>query len=289
MKLEPHRSCLRLDASIARRPRPARIIGPDMAADPPKHRLLHILRRSAKGVRAGSERSTADAAALWSAHERALVRARDAGSAAQRIALSVAGQRAAVDAAADRTRSLSSRAADLQTAFSRVQDAFERLALVALNAGLEGARLGEAEGRQLGLVSDEVRGQSQRGADAGRDLGVGIGQIVTELAQLESHLGQAQGVVAEVAQDAARAAGAASDAESALIDVGDRVKKVTGSDPEAVRAIAEASERARALVVSLGALSGKVPRALLVAALRPMLEPLATLLAEDDPDEVDRG
>ena len=79
-------------------------------------------------------------------------------------------------------------------------------------------------------------------------------------------MAQAQLVVAEVTQDSARAAGAASDAEAALVDIGERVKKATGSDPETVRAIAEASERARALVTSLSALSGKVPRGLLAGA-----------------------
>ncbi len=189
-----------------------------------------------------------------------------------------------MDAVADRTRALSSRAGELHLGFARLLDAFERLGLVALNAGLEGARLGEAEGRQLGLVSDEVRAQSSRGGDAARELGTGIGQLATELTQLESHVGQAQLVVAEVTQDSARAAGAASDAESALLDMGERVKKATGTDPEAVRAIAEASERARSLVASLAALSGKVPRAMLVGALRPALEPLARLLAEEERD-----
>jgi hypothetical protein len=64
--------------------------------------------------------------------------------------------------------------------------------------------------------------------------------------------------------------------------MGERVKKTTGSDPEAVRALAEASERARALVTALASLSGKVPRALLVGALRPVLEPVARLLVEED-------
>jgi hypothetical protein len=64
--------------------------------------------------------------------------------------------------------------------------------------------------------------------------------------------------------------------------MGDRVKKATGSDPEAVRAIAEASERARALVASLAALNGKVPRIMLLSALRPAIEPLARLLGEDE-------
>jgi hypothetical protein len=262
-----------------------------MAADPPKQRLLRLLRRTAKGARAVGERTTADESALWSAHERALVRARDAGAAAQRIASSAARQRGSIDSVADRARALSSRAVEVQTGFARVVDAFERLALVALNAGLEGARLGEAEGRQLGLLSDEVRAHSSRGGEVSRELATALAQIASELVQLESQVAQAQGVVAEVTQDSARAAGAASDAESALVDMGERVKKATGSDPEAVRAIAEASERARALVASLTALSGKVPRTLLAGALAPVLAPLARVLAEgeEEPEEAERS
>jgi len=262
---------------------------PRMAADPPKQRLLRLLRRTTKGSRAVRERSPADESALWSAHERAVVRVRDAGSAAQRIASSAARQRASMDSAADRARAMSSRASELHAAFARVVDGFEKLSLVALNAGLEGARLGEAEGRQLGLVGEEVRAQSLRGGDAARELGAGLSQLAGELSLLESNVGQAQSVVAEVTQESARVAGATSDAEAALSDIGERVKRTTGSDPEAVRAIAEASERARALVGSLSVLSGKVPRALLASALRPALEPLVRLLADEDPDDSAEG
>jgi hypothetical protein len=100
---------------------------------------------------------------------------------------------------------------------------------------------------------------------------------------------QVQAVVAEVTQDSTRAAGAASDTESALVDIGERVKRATGSDPETVRAIAEASERARALVGSLSALSGKVPRTLLIGALGPVLVPLVRLLADEEPEEDERS
>jgi methyl-accepting chemotaxis protein len=257
-----------------------------MPPGPPKQRLFRLLRQS-KGARS-TEPLTPEVNAIWSAHERALVRARDAGAAAQRIASSAARQRAAIDAVADRVRSLSSRACEVQTGFGRVIDVFERLALVALNAGLEGARLGEAEGRQLGLISDEVRAHSSRGAGASRELGAVLAQLAADLGQLDSHVAQAQGVVSEVTQDSARALGAAGDAESALLDVGARLQKATGSDPEAVRGIAEATERARALVASLSALSGKVPRAYLAAAVRPALEPLARLLAEAEPRDGDR-
>ena len=59
---------------------------------------------------------------------------------------------------ADRARALASRAPRSSRAASRASwTRSSGSALVALNAGLEGARLGEAEGRQLGLVSDEVR------------------------------------------------------------------------------------------------------------------------------------
>ena len=253
-----------------------------MPPEPPKQRLLRLLRRTTQAVHVSGDRETADVSALWSAHERALVRARDAGSAAQRIASSVARQRASIDSVADRMRAVSARAGEVQTGFARIIDAFERLTLVALNAGLEGARLGEIEGRQLGLVGDEIRAHSTRGAEAARELGAAIAQLGSDLGQLDANIAQAQGVVSDVTQDSARALGAASDAESALVDIGERVKKTTGSDPETVRAIAEATERTRALVLSLTALSGKAPRSLIVAALRPALEPLARLLTDDD-------
>ena len=256
-----------------------------MPPDPPKQRLLRLLRRTAKGARAVGERSTADESALWSAHERALVRARDAGAAAQRIASSAARQRASIENVADRARALGSRATEVHNAFARVVDTFDRLGLVALNAGLEGARVGETEGRQLALVADEVRAQSTRGVEAAREIAAALAQLATDLSNLEGQVSQAQTVVAEVTQDSARAAGAASDAEAALVDIGDRVKKATGSDPETVRAIADASERARALVTSLSALRGKVPRALLVGMLAPALAPLARLLSDEEAEE----
>ena len=92
-------------------------------------------------------------------------------------------------------------------------------------------------------------------------------------------------MVSEVAQDSTRTAGAAGDTESALLDMSERVKKFTGSDPEAVRSVSETSERGRALVATLTALSGKVPRAQLFGALRPMLDALIRLLADGDVEE----
>jgi methyl-accepting chemotaxis protein len=210
---------------------------------------------------------------------------RETGEAAQRIASHIAKQRGVVDALADRARSVSARSSELSASFTRLKETFARLELVALNAGLEGARLGEGPGQALGLVSDEVRSQANRGSEACRELSLALVEIGSELTQVHGSLDRAREASAEVAQEAARVGGASADAERALTEMGDRLKKATGSDPETARAIADATEHARSLVTALSALSGKAPQALVVAALRPILEPLLRLLDGEDDSE----
>lgn len=252
------------------------------AGDKSKRRLLRILRR---GSRPAAGRSAADESALWAAHQRATGAVRETGEAAQRIASHVAKQRGSVDGLADRARAVAARAHDLSASFSRITDAFARLELVALNAGLEGARLGEGPGQALALVSDEVRAQAARGSEASRELATALSEIGSELVQVHGSLDRAREAAAEVAQEAARVGGASADAERALAEMTDRLKQATGSDPETSRLIAEATEHARALVGALGQLSGKVPQALVVGALRPVLEPLFRFLEGDEESE----
>ncbi len=252
--------------------------------DKPKRRLFRLLRRGAKSS-AGSGRTVAEEGALWASHQRAENAVRETGEAAQRIASHVAKQRSVVDALADRARGVSARSADLSTGFARLTETFARLELVALNAGLEGARLGEGPGQALGLVSDEIRAQATRGSEACRELGTALGEIGSELTQVHSSLDRAREASAEVAQEAARAFGASSDAERALAEIAERLEKTTGSDPETARAIAEATDHARSLVAALGALHGRAPQSVVVSALRPVLDPLLRLLdGEDEPE-----
>jgi methyl-accepting chemotaxis protein len=258
----------------------------DTPQKPLADRLASALQKPLTGPGKLPKGSPADISALWAAHERSLARARDAGAAAQRIASSASRQRGSMDGIADRGRSLSSRVAELQTAAARLLDSLERLGLVALNAGLESARLGETEGRSLALVSEEVRTQSMRGGDAARELITSLSLLAADFGQLDASVGQAQSVVSEVTQEASRVAGAAIDTEAALLDLGERAKSVTGSDPDQLRAVAEATERARALVASLATLSGKVSSDLVLVALRPMLESLADLVEVSDSTEL---
>lgn len=252
-------------------------------SDNSKRRLFRLLRRAGgQSANAAGARSVVEESALWAAHQRAATAVRDSGEAAQRIASHAAKQRGTVDGLSDRARAVSARAQDLSTSFGRIIDAFARLELVALNAGLEGARMGEGGALALGLVSDEVRTQATRGSEASRELSTTLAEIGSELLHVNTSLDRTREAAAEVAQEAARVSGASADAERALVEIGDRLRKATGSDPETARAVAEATEHARALVAALAALSGKVPQSLVVTALRPVLEPLSRMLAGED-------
>lgn len=251
-------------------------------AEKPKRRLFGLL-RSPKSERGST--TAADAGALWTAHARASSSTREAGEAAQRIASNVAKQRGALDSVGDRARAVATRAQDLGTSFSRVNDAFEKLSLVALNAGLEGARLGEHVGHSLQLVSEEVRLSSARGLESARELSSALSEVASELGQVTGNLERAREAAAEVAQEAARVGNASSDTERALGELADRMKRATGSDPETAKALADAVEHGRAFVGALGSLGEKVPRSILMSVLRPVLEPLLKWIGEEEGGE----
>lgn len=254
---------------------------------PSKNRFLRLLRRTAASAqRTGTRASAADQNALWLAHERAMTSTRAVGEAAQRVASSCAKQRGMLDGVADATRALASRTQEIERSAARAVDAFDRLSVVALNASLEAVRLGEGPGRALSLVSDEVRLHATRGAETARGLIQAVREVGLEAGGLVGRLEEARNPAAEASGEAARAQAASSEAERALGDVQNRLRKATGSDPEIVHAVTEAAEHARALVASLGTLTGRVPRSLLLGVLAPLFEPL--LRAVDDGSGTDQ-
>lgn len=216
----------------------------------------------------------------WAAHGVAMKRSRDAAEAAQAIAAHVAKQRAAADVLNDRVHTASARAQELAAGFGRVTDVFERLGLVALNAGLEGARLGEAQGRSLLLVSDEVRTHVARGSESTRELTAVLGDVAADVNKLQTYVDQVRQGALDASQEAARVAAAAGEAERSITDLGRRLQEVTGSDPAIAKLVADAGEHAKALATALGVLGEKVPPKLVMGALRPILDPLARLLGE---------
>src|SRR5687767_6302258 len=120
-------------------------------------KVLGLLRRAWPGAKDARSTGALDEAYLFRAHESAALAAEAALSACQTAGASVAQQRGFLDAAVDAMRLLLSRAGEAHGGVRQAREALEQIRLVALNTGLEGARLGEPAGKPLTLVAEEIR------------------------------------------------------------------------------------------------------------------------------------
>lgn len=241
--------------------------------------LLGFLRR---GPLKQESQTLLEENALWRAHElaeRALVEtSRDI----QKLRSGLSKDRATLESIVDRGRALARRSEDFTRSSQRLIDGYERLALLSLNTGLEANRIGDKAGRALGLVSEDIRSHANTGGELARGLGESLGELTVELESLVSSIEQSREIGRELVLAAEHAETAGTEAQHALTEIRERLKKATGSDPETMRAIGEVTEHARALVSGLATLTGKVPERLVIAAVRPVLEPLLRLLASDE-------
>ncbi len=232
---------------------------------PRRRRWIEVLRRTA-GVSGDGEgrapTAALDDAALWAAHERASASLKESGARAERVAATVARQRAHIEGAAERASLVAARSEGLSTGAARVSEAFERLGVVALNAGLEGARAGELQGRALLLLSEEIRANVVRGADAAAELGRAVDEIASESAEVRR-----QNRALSLRGQRGRAGGGAAPGGSGL---GFEVARRSRGPPAAghrhrsgdgARGGARRRARARADDGALGALDGSAGRA----------------------------
>ena len=179
---------------------------------------------------------------------------------------------------------MATRLGDIRAALQRVYDVEARLGVIALNAGLEGARIEGPAGRALMMVADEVRGLVARGATASGEMGAGCEEIATEMTRLDGQIGEARANGANIVDEASRAQKAVHDADAAMGDLGAELRRATGVDPELAEAVERAQAHARELVAALTVVSSR-HGAIATGALRPMIEPLIRLLDQLD----DRG
>jgi hypothetical protein len=251
---------------------------------PRRRRWIEVLRRTA-GVAEDDQRAPSavlDDAALWAAHERASQALEESGARAERVAATIARQRSHIEGAAERASLVVARAEGLGPGAARVSEAFERLGVVALNAGLEGARAGEQMGRALLLVSEEIRANVVRGADAAAELARSVDELGDEATEVRRQIERSRAEASDVGQEAAQLQAAAGSAAKSLEDLGARLRKATGIDPEMARVVALASDHARGLMTALSALATAAPSAPVLLALRPVVAPLVRLLGELD-------
>ncbi len=242
---------------------------------------MDVLRRTA-GVPSGPRVALEDAA-LWEAREKAAKSSAEAARLAERVTASVTRQRSLLDATVERAALFASKSESAADGTRRVLEALDRLGVVALNAGLEGARSPEPLGRALLLVSEEIRANVARGTEATRDV-LGVSEELTQQAtDLGQRLDATRRDAGEIGGDAALLKTAAQDAGLALADLEARLRKATGLDPELARTLTLAGDHAKGLILALTAIESREPkeidRSQVVEALGPVLGPLMKLLA----------
>jgi methyl-accepting chemotaxis protein len=262
---------------------------------PRRRRWIEVLRRTA-GVGIGDDKrpptATLDDASLWAAHERATASVSDSAARAERVVATLARHRSQMDGAAERAGQVAGRVEGLAPGTHRVLEAFERLSVLALNAGLEGARAGEPLGRALLLLSDEIRNNVARGADALAEVGRAVDELAVDAGEVRRQLERARGEISELGQEAAQLSAAHVITTKSLDDLGAGLRKATGIDPEMARLVALATDHARGLMNALSALSSAAPGAQVLLALRPVMGPLVRILGEIEVrsgDDEERG
>ncbi|HEX3773708.1 MAG TPA: methyl-accepting chemotaxis protein [Polyangiaceae bacterium] len=194
-----------------------------------------------------------------------------------------ARQQAELDAALDAQQKLGARGRDLRNSMQLVRESLERAKLTALNAGLEGARLGEPVGKALVMMGDEVRNLLARGVDA-------LEEHSTLLSEMDRERERATAELAELAESATKLASELNrGAEQALLThalLGELRKdlgEVFGTDAEAARLMASSEAQVRTLTDLLLELSEHAPIGL--DTLRELLEPLLALVEARKPAE----
>lgn len=244
-----------------------------------RERLMGALQR-ALGEETGGKRSSLDEALLYDSQERAHQAAENAVRLAQAAGATAAQQKSALDAAADHARMLVARGRDTRTPTQQLRDTLERAKLVALNAGLEGARLGETAGRPLVIIADETRGLVVRALEALDEHLTMLGQVERERERLLERIEQARTRARDLADELLRAQAAERDAELALVELGRTLAKTSSTDPETARSLSTAAEHARGLLAALTALSARGDRGQVLGTLAPALGPLFRALRE---------
>jgi methyl-accepting chemotaxis protein len=194
----------------------------------------------------------------------------------------LAQQRVELEVVQESAQNLAMRGRDIRNSLQVLRESVDRAKLSALNAGLQGARLGEPVGKALVVMSEEQRNLLARALDA-------LEEHSTLLAEVERERDRCLAELTQVSEGARQTGAALSRAEQqsqltcALLDqLRTDFVELFGSDPATARAMAETAAHVRTAAASLLDLTQRAP--LGAEAMRELLSPLLTLIpAREDP------
>lgn len=217
---------------------------------------------------------------LWQAHREAREAASGLVEQAAQLLADFAKHQSSMEALREQSRLAQSRAVELGSSLSRVTESFERLRLLALNVGLEGARMTDPSARILGSVAEEVRVQAELGAASVADLRSLVDEVVPTWSAAVVGVERVRQTDSELRSRIDTAQGLARRIGDAVDEMGKWARQLSETDPETAQIIAQATEHARALAASLGQLGERARREVIATAIGPSLQPLLKLLGE---------
>ncbi len=248
----------------------------------PKRQRLDVNRGDDRKLEASVANAFADEAQLWAAHESALASATQIVESTAQLLDANSRERTVVDALMEAANVARGRADEVGGSMQRVAASFDQLRLVALNAGLEGARLGEPANRALAAVSDEIRVHAERGFEALADIQALLDEIRPALTQSTERVSQLRQTEASVTNQIARVQTLSQQTAQHVSAVGVFARRLSGTDPEDARVLAHAVDDGRSLLSAVSALKDKAQIQTARTALGPLVRSIAALL--DDPD-----
>ncbi len=218
-----------------------------------------------------NSKDTGELSALLSLLERARRAAGQADQAELDASSAVNRGRSELELLSDALRANPARSRELRTSVQLLREALERAKLSALNAGLEGARIGEPLGKALVDLAQDLRDQLNRAVATLEEHSAMLQDLERERERLTEAVESARGALFASHEAQSRAQPLKRDLDKALHDIENHVIQRLGSDPETARLLSSAAEQAKALRESL---SGLVARGADEAA-RELLASLA--------------
>jgi hypothetical protein len=182
---------------------------------------------------------------------------REAERASGQAQAQAARQATEIEALLEAGERLALRGRDLRAGVQELRDTLDRGRLSTLNAALEGARLGEAAGKALIAMTDEVRSTLSRSADVLDDHATRVAELERERERLVLTLGPLADAARAVASEVTRAAERHRAQQSALGELALELRQRLGVDPELGGLVARAAREASDLLDSLAALEAR--------------------------------
>jgi methyl-accepting chemotaxis protein len=217
---------------------------------------------------------------LWAAQKKAHDGATHVVESAAQLLASTARQQALLDGITELARQAANRSPEIQEPTGRIVKALDRLRLVALNVGLEGARIGDPTGRALMNVADEVRNLSEGADEALQDLGTALDDIHSTWNQVVRRTDELRDSHASIVAQAGKQQSVAQDIVEQVEAFGRHAQALSDTDPQTAVILGQIAEHAKGLFDGLTSLGGRARRELLRSALGPSLQPLLRALLD---------